>query len=403
MDSYGPTDVASSSLPERAPSSARAAAATRGSRVALFIATILAVALAGLIGVRVKQALAKKAALVDQRVAAQASAQAKPLLGTISPAPIRYRPTIDVTGTLRPWRDADVGFELGGRLQKVLVSIGDEVHEGQTLAILDGSSAAAQVLQAEASARAAEAQAALADDNAKRSDALVQSKSIPEQQAEQSRHQADLARAQLEAARAAAKMAQTGAGNHAIVAPFAGLITKAPTAAGGVVQPGAPLLHLEDLSRFRLSITVGEDDASLVKVGAPVKIEMRERTVTGKVVTVVPSLDQATRRAPVEVEVDNDAANPLLGWSFVRATIDSGQDVDALKIPGNARLPGSQDEVVVNAGGHAHIVHVVHSIDPDGSWIVRSGLAPTDVVVLEPDSETKDGDALTLANASAGK
>lgn len=393
MESYESSNVASSSV--ASPRTDHPTA--RGSRVALIVGALLALGLAGLIGVRVKQALAKKAALADERVTAQASAQAKPLLGTVNPQPLRYRPTIEVTGTLRPWRDADVGFELGGRLQKVFVSIGDKVREGQTLAILDGSSAAAQVLQAEASARAAQAQAALADDSAKRSEALAKSNSIPEQQAEQARHQADLARAQLEAANAAAKLAQTGAGNHAIVAPFSGLVTKAPTAAGGVVAPGTPLVHLEDLSRFRLSVTVGEDDASLVKVGAPVKVDMRDRTVTGKVVTVVPSLDQATRRAPVEVEVDNDKDAPLLGWSFVRATIDSGADVDALKIPGAARRPGSQDEVVVDQGGKAHLVHVVHSIDPDGSWIVRSGLAPTDVVVLEPDPETKEGDALNVA------
>ena len=372
----------------------------RGTRIAMVVGAIFALALAALIGVRVKQALAKRAALVDERVVSQASALAKPARLTARPEPTMYRPQIEVTGTLRPWRDADVGFELGGRLDRLFVSIGDSVHEGQTLAILDGSSAGAQLLQAEASARAAEAQLALADDTSKRSDALVQSKSIPEQQAEQAKHQADLARAQLEAARATAKMAQTGVGNHAVVAPFSGLVTKAPTSAGGVVQPGTPLMHIEDLSKFRLSATVGEDDALLVKVGVPVTVVTRERTVIGKVVTVVPSLDQATRRAPIEVLVPNDPKAPLLAWSFVRATLDSGEDVLALKIPGSARRPGSQNEVVVNENGKARIARVVHSVAPDGSWLVRSGITVSDSVVLEPDPETKDGDPLTLVGAT---
>jgi RND family efflux transporter MFP subunit len=372
----------------------------RGTRVAMVVGAIFALALAALIGIRVKQALAKRAALVDERVVSQAAALAKPARLTAHPEATTYRPTIEVTGTLRPWRDADVGFELGGRLDRVFVSTGDSVREGQTLAILDGSSAGAQLLQAEASARAAEAQLALADDTSKRSDALVQSKSIPEQQAEQAKHQADLARAQLEAARATSQIAQTGVGNHVVVAPFAGLVTKAPTSAGGVVQPGTTLMHIEDLSKFRLSATVGEDDALLVRVGVPVTVVTRERTVIGKVVTVVPSLDQATRRAPIEVQVPNDPNAPLLAWSFVRATLDSGQDVSAFKIPGSARRPGSQNEVVVNDNGKARIARVVHSVAPDGSWLVRSGLNASDSVVLDPDPETKDGDPLTLVGGS---
>jgi len=393
MDSY------ESSSAGAAVEASAAEPSKRGTRVAMFVGIILALALAGLISVRVKQAVAKRDALGDQRVAAQAAALTKPARLTAKPEQTIYRPVIEVTGTLRPWRDADVGFELGGRLDRVFVSIGDSVHEGQTLAILDGSSAGAQLLQAEASARAAQAQLALADDTSKRSDALAQSKSIPEQQAEQAKHQADLARAQLEAAQATAKMAQTGVGNHAVVAPFSGLVTKAPTSAGGVVQPGTALMHIEDLSRFRLSASLGEDDVELVKVGVPVTVVTRERTVTGKVVTVVPSLDQATRRAPIEVEVPNDPKAPLLAWSFVHASLDAGQDVPALKIPGTARRPGSQNEVVVNDNGKARIARVVHSVAADGSWLVRSGLSPSDVVVLEPDPETKDGDVLTLVSS----
>ncbi|MEO8876532.1 MAG: efflux RND transporter periplasmic adaptor subunit [Polyangiaceae bacterium] len=374
--------------------------AKRGTRVAMAIGILFALGLAGLIGVRVKQALAKKAALVDQRVAAQASAAAKPARLTVHPEATTFKPEIEVTGTLQPWRSADVGFELGGRLDRLFVSTGSSVHEGQTLAILEGSSAAAQVLQAEASARAAEAQLALADDTSKRSDALAQSKSIPEQQAEQAKHQADLARAQLEAARASAKIAQTGVGNHAVVAPFSGLVTKAPTSAGGVVQPGTPLMQIEDLTRFRLSASLGEDDVSLVRLGVPVTVVTRERTVIGKVITIVPSLDQATRRAPIEVEVPNDPKAPLLAWSFVRATLDSGQDVQALKIPGSARRPGSQNEVVVMENGKARIARVVHSTAPDGSWLVRSGLSAIDTVVLDPDPETKDGDPVSVASGT---
>ncbi len=86
---------------------------------------------------------------------------------------------------------------------------------------------------------------------------------------------------------------------------------------------------------------MGEDEVPLVTVGAPVKILYRERVVDGKVAAVVLSLDQATRRAPVEIEVPNAGAD-LLAWSFVRARISGRGEVDAVRIPALARRPGSQ-------------------------------------------------------------
>ena len=112
------------------------------------------------------------------------------------------------------------------------------------------------------------------------------------------------------------------------------------------MNQGVPLVHIEDTSRFRLSATVGEEDVPLLSVGAPVKILYRERVVDGKVVAIVPSLDQATRRAPVEIEVPN-ATSELLAWSFVRARITGRGEVDAVRVPALARRAGSQDEVVM--------------------------------------------------------
>jgi multidrug resistance efflux pump len=138
----------------------------------------------------------------------------------------------------------------------------------------------------DASVRASAANLAIAEDALKRTETLAASRSIPEAQVEQARQQVALARAQLEAARADAQFARAGAGQNAIFAPFAGVVTRAPTAAGGVVQPGAALVHVEDLSRLRLSATVGEDDATLVSVGAPVTVRYRDRSpsaiVTGR-------------------------------------------------------------------------------------------------------------------------
>ncbi len=357
--------------------------------VALLVATV---GLFVFLGVRVKQATAKKEQVAAERATAQASLQKRATVVVVRPTAGTWTPRVAFTGTLKPWRDADVGFELGGRLLKVNVAIGDKVAGGAPLAILDASRSLAEVSAAEAQARAAAAQLALAEDNLRRTEALVASKSIPEAQAEQARHQVALTRAQLEGAQAQARLAKTGAGLHTITAPFQGIVTRAPTSAGSVVQPGSPLVHLEDTSRLRLSASLGEEEVPLVKLGAPVTIVYRDRAVVGKVVALVPSLDQATRRAPVEIEVPNGAAEPLLAWSFVRAHVDAKGEVPILRVPATARRPGSQDEVLRVAGGKVHVVHVVHATDDTGAWLVTSGLGPDDQLLVNADPDLKDGD-----------
>lgn len=369
-----------------------------GARVALTLTLASLVGLGAFTGVRIKQAIAKREAFAAERVEARASVTKKAPAATARPVAAKWRPHVEMTGTLKPWREADVGFETSGRLVKVMVSTGDRVHERQQLAVLDGARAGDVVAIKDASARAAAASLAIAEDNLRRSEALAASKSIPEAQVEQARQQVALAKAQLQAAQADAQFARTGAGQNAIFAPFAGVVTRAPTAAGAVVQPGAPLVHVEDLSRLRLSATVGEDDVPLVAVGASVTVRYRDRSVNGKVIALVPSLDPGTRRAPAEIEVPNDASAPLLAWSFVHATLDAGREVDVLRVPATARRPGSQDEVVVIENGKARVARVGFVVGDDGAWLVRSGLRATDRVLVSPDAETKDGDAIATAD-----
>jgi RND family efflux transporter MFP subunit len=377
-----------------------AAPVSRGARIGLLIALAAAIAFAGLLAVRVKQALAKRDVVASERTATEARGKQKDPSRTAHPVPTRWVPRVDLTGTLKPWRDADVGFETPGRLVRVSAAVGDKVTAGQVLAVLDASRAAAQVGQAESQVAAAEANLALAVDNLKRTESLAATKSVPEAQAEQSRQQVALAKAQLAGAHASTRLAQSGAGLHSINAPFPGIVTKAPTGIGSVVNAGVPLMHIEDTSRFRLSATLGEEEVPLIVVGAPVKILYRERVVEGKVVAVVPSLDQATRRAPVEIEVPN-AASDLLAWSFVRARISGRGEVDAVRIPSLARRPGSQDEVVKLENGHAKIARVSFAVDEDGSLVVQRGLTVSDEVVLSPSSDVKDGDPIEVAGKAA--
>lgn len=372
-----------------------------GGRAVLVVGLVVTLGFLGLMGSKVTKSLDKRKATVAERASAVVELAKKQPVEVVRPTPMRWKPRVELTGTLRPWREADVGFELSGRLVKLNVQTGDKVKSGALLAVLDASRAGAQVSQAVAQTKAAEANLALAEDNLKRTESLVATKSIPEAQAEQARQQVALARAQLEGAKATTSLAQQGAGMHSIVSPFDGIVTRAPTAIGSVVNPGVPLIRIEDVTRFRLSASVSEEDAGMVRLDSPVNVTYQGRTVTGKVIAVIPSLDQATRRAPVEIEVPNDPKAPLLGYGFVRAQVDGKDEVDALRVPSLARRAGSQNEVVKLVDGKATRVKVGHFVDTDGSWIVTQGLVAQDLLVLSPSDDLHEGDTVEIAAPKA--
>ncbi len=243
---------------------------------------MLVVGLGVVIAVRLHEAKEKQASIATERTAAQALSTQRAPTQTVHPVATRWRPRVDVTGTLRPWREAEIGFELSGRLVQVKVAQVYRVKAGQVLGVLDGSRAAAEVSAAEAQARASEANLAIAEDNMRRTHALVASGSIPEAQETSARAQVALVRAQLEGAQANENVARTGQGLHTITALFDGVkdvCCRTRRAGRGPARDSA----LPGRGSFAAPAErePGEDEAALVKVGAPVTVAYRDRQVQG--------------------------------------------------------------------------------------------------------------------------
>jgi len=364
----------------------------RGKVVAASIALIGTVGLALLIGVRVKEALAARAALGEQMASStQATVKTEKVVrGT----PSTWKAVVPVTGTLGPIQMADVGFKTGGRLARIAVKEGDVVHAGHMLGSLDVSEATAQLAAARAGVRSAEIGLALAEDGLKRVAALFATNSTSEADHHMATQKVELAKADLERVRAQAELAAMMVGNGSLSAPFSGLVTRVPSGIGRIVGPGEPLFHIEDTSTLKLSASVSETDAHLVDVNQEILVEGLVST-TGKVRAVLRSLDPATRRVPLIAEIANDGDSPLISGAFVRASIRGGDEVKTLSLPATALRPGSQDEVIVVRTGKAHVVKVQFASGDGGTLLVREGLAPTDDVLVAPKPEIKDGDAVS--------
>jgi RND family efflux transporter MFP subunit len=378
-------------------------------RKAIILLGVVAGAFAIFVGARVSGALGTRETAQKEQATATAETKAAaarpPSVNAVRGTPAPWQPVVSFEGSLSAQREADLGFKAPGRLAQIRAKVGDRVTAGRVLATLETNEAEAQLAAAEAQLGAAEAQAALADDAARRTAQVVKTGAQSEAVGVQAEKQKQLAEAQMKAARAQSELARTSLSNHSLQAPFAGTITRAPTAPGAVVAPGVPLFHVADLATLKLVGTVNAGDARLVKLGAPVEVRSDDgRTVVarGKVSAVVPALDAATKRLPVEATISNDGETPLLAGAVVRATLSGAEPITVLKFPHTILRPGTQNEVLVVKESKLSVRKIEHAVAEDGALLVRRGLSPEDDVVASPWPEAHDGQTVTLASAVDG-
>lgn len=376
------------------------------SPLAKLVVALVLVGLAVPVGLKIKGATAKQKALEEDRTkSAQeaASKSAAPLEVKVTHGePADWAPSVPFDGTLQPIQEANLAFKATGPLAQLKVKVGDFVKKGDLIAALDATEAYAQSKAAAAQIKAAQAQLALAKDNAERMTAMVKGGSAAGVQETQALGQLDLVTAQLDGAQAQLALAGANVKNHTLSAPFSGFVTMAPTALGGLVVAGQPVFQLKDVSRLRLVGTVSELDAALVKVGAAVtiKLETTGKKVQATVTSVLPAVDPATRRVPVEAVLENDEKDPIIAGTFVRAQVAGGASMAVVKLPAGALRPGSQDEVFVVEGkgesSKLRVAKIVFSRAGDGSLLVRSGLTAKETVLANPSPEAKEGDLVAV-------
>jgi HlyD family secretion protein len=230
---------------------------------------------------------------------------------------------IAASGTVEA-TEADLGFQVPGRVEEVVPHEGDMVTGGVALALLDTGeltaardAAAAQlqaaearlaelrrgsrpqeVLQAEAGVRSAQQRAVEAGRDAERAQKLFDGGAVSQQALDRALTARDVADAALEQAQqtlalvregprletiraqeamvqqARANVARSDAvlANAVVYAPFDGRITVRHREPGETVSPGAPVLTLLDPNDRWVRIYVREDEIGRVKLGMGARI-----------------------------------------------------------------------------------------------------------------------------------
>ncbi len=291
-----------------------------------------------------------------------------------------------LTGQLFPAKLLPLGFEVGGRLQKVRASKGEQVKEGQVVAQLDPEISDAQVAQAEAQVAAAEAGADLATDVAGRNEKLRGEGSISEVQSKNAATTSKQAAANVLAAKAQLAQARAARKRHDLKTPISGTVIDAPDQIGGMIGPGLPVIIVEQLDTLILKTTISEGTRAMVKPGLRVHVESVSSgasTDDAVVKVVIPSADPSTRRIPVEIAVPN-ADGRFVAMTLARASLPLGDAKKALAIPTSA-LDTTGGEHILTHGDNGTLKRVsVIVLERNQKEVVVVPSEPIDQVVDYP-------------------
>ena len=217
-----------------------------------------------------------------------AETQATPKYQTEAVSRANLRVTVSATGKLAPVNEVEVGSELSGTVEPVLVDYNDRVKKGQVLARLDLAklqdqiakakaalaSAEAKVLQTVATVKEARANLGRLRQVAKLSGGKVPSPAeLETAEATLQRALADEAgaRATVEESRAALRSNETDLTKASIRSPIDGVVLKRSVEPGQTVAASlqAPVLFTlaENLAQMELQVDVDEADVGQVHAG----------------------------------------------------------------------------------------------------------------------------------------
>ncbi|MQA23167.1 efflux RND transporter periplasmic adaptor subunit [Rugamonas rivuli] len=240
-------------------------------------------------------------------------------------------------------RTAHVVPKLAGVVTSVLAELGQNVKQGQVLAVIASSGLSEQ----RSELLSAERRLALASTTYEREHRLWQDKISAEQDYLQARQA--LSEAEIAVRNARQKLSAIGAGVGAasaagaqlnrleLRAPFDGVVMEKHLALGEAVKEDAAVFTISDLSNVWAEIAVPPKDLALVRVGETVVVKASafDAQASGKITYVGSLLGEQTRTAKARVAL----ANPDRAWRpglFVSVDVLSGRAAAAVAVAADA-------------------------------------------------------------------
>lgn len=343
------------------------------------------------------------------------------------------------TGTTKVKEETSVTAEMGGTIQEIYVTLGQEVKKGDQLLTIKGDDAQNGVKQAQAALDIAKAsytnsKNSLSEslktaqrnyDEVKRSHEakvqLYQAEAISEDefkksqasfdQAKQSLDMAqksydetngksvaeleDLAEKQLNQAQVSYDIAVSNLRKLTLIAPVDGIITAKNFNANELITQQQPAFIISGPNTLKIDLKVTQTDLHKFTAGQEVDVTIDNKAVKG-IVTYVPEVvNAATSLYNVEIVVDNSQGDFKAGMSAdVEISIEK-QD-QAITIPKKAIFEedGKKHVYIATSDNKSVKTEITTGIETATTMEIKSGISKDDTVVIGGLSLISDGTSI---------
>ena len=351
--------------------------------------------------------------------AAPASAPA-PEVGvfTVTPAPLAI--TTELPGRTSAYQVAEVRPQVGGLIQKRLFVEGADVKAGTSLYQIDAASYQAAYNSAKAALTKTRANLLTSGPKVARYKELVAIEGVSRQDYDDAVAANEQARADVESATAALEMASINLKYTRVNAPISGRISRSSVTPGALVTAGqaAPLATVQQLDPIYVDVTQSSNDLLRLKRemenGSLKQVNRGQAKVTllladgsqyaesGKLQFSDVSVDPGTGNVTLRALFPNPKGDLLPGM-YVRAVLQSGVNDSAIVVPQQGvtrNQKGQATALILNREGKVEQRILTTGSAIGNQWLVTSGLAGGDRVIVEGLQKVKPGAPAAVAPAA---
>ncbi len=314
----------------------------------------------------------------------------------------------EFAGGVAASRSVEVRAQVAGVIVARPFTEGATVHAGDVLYRIDPTSYDAAYRSARAKLAETEARYANAERNEARLKPLLADNAVARQDVDNAESELAQARAAVEDARGAADEAKKHLDDTTVRAELSGRVGRAQLELGArVTGPGDVLTTIDVLDPIYVQFEPSAQQilgwkrdpaaARLVAPGSALKVKVTlpdgiDLPRTGRLSFIDPVLDAETGTQQFRAEFSN-ADHLLVPGQFVRAHLVGLERKDALVVPQRAVLQqmGRQVVYVVGVGDTVKSQEVQATAWTGDQWLIESGLAPGDRVIVDGLQKTGPG------------
>jgi RND family efflux transporter MFP subunit len=342
---------------------------------------------------------------------------------------------LNLAGQFQPYQVVDVHAKVSGYIKNIYVDIGDKVHLGETIAILEVPELNAQLKGTKSEfarskdeitraqhevARAESEHSAVHADYLRLLQASAAQPGLIAQQELDNAQSKDLSTAaEIDAAQAALSAAEQGSDvadanrervqdlndyTH-VTAPLNGVIVFRYADTGALIQAGTssdmqslPIVKLSQSDLLRLRVPVPEDAVRYVHTGQSmqVRVDAVGRSLTGMVVRFTRNVSFETRTMETEIDVPNKDLSLTPGM-YANTELQLDHRDNVLTVPVQAVVNDENRPTVLVVDSQNHVQQRVIQTGIQGSELVEvtGGLSEGERVIVGGQSKYQLGEKVT--------